>query len=135
MTLALLLPVPTAARFVDTARDGRSSGEVVDLAQSAQRPKTDTSDRLEIPPIADHDSEPVLDRRRRDQRVGKPESELTRDSSSTLRDRTIHGDLAERGKDPNGQVGSRVAGDKLCPRDHRVENPMASRPQLRREDG
>ena len=101
-----------------------------DLAPSAQRPKTDAADRLEMLPIAGDDREPVLDRRRRDQCVGKPDSELTGDTSTTLGDSTIHGNLAERGEEPNGQVGSGVAGDELRPRDHGVVHTMASWPQL-----
>ncbi len=81
-------------------------------------------------PVAGDDREPVLDRRRRDQCIGKPDSEVTGDTSTTLGDSTIHWNLAERGKKPNGEVGSGVAGDELRPRDHGEVHPMASGPQL-----
>lgn len=102
------------------------------LTPSAQRPKTDASDRLEMLPIPGDDRQPVLDRRRRDQCVGKPDSELTGDASPALGDSTVHGDLAEWGEELDGEVGCGVAGDQLGPRDHGVVHAMASWPQLDR---
>ena len=83
-------------------------------------------------PITGDDRESVLDRRCGDQCIGKPDSELTGDTSTTLGNSTIHRELAERGKKPNGEVSSSVAGDELRPRDHGVMHPMTSRSQLDR---
>ena len=55
---------------------------------------------------------------RHDQCIGKPDSELTGNASTTLGDCTIHGKLAKWGKKPNGEVGGRVAGNELGSRDH-----------------
>ena len=81
-------------------------------------------------PIASHDRESMLDRCRSDQCIGKPDPELTGDASATLGYSAIHCDLAERGKQPKGEVGSGVPGHELRPCDHGVMHPMPSRPQL-----
>ena len=90
----------------------------IDLSPSAKRPKTEAADRLEVLSIAGDDSESMLDRRCGDQCIGKPDSELTGNASTTLGDCTIHGKLAKWGKKPNGEVGGRVAGNELGSRDH-----------------
>ena len=115
-----------------TASALTTSGDAVDRATSSKRAKTDATDRLEMLPITGDDRESVLDRRCGDQCIGKPDSELTGDTSTTLGNSTIHRELAERGKKPNGEVSSSVAGDELRPRDHGVMHPMTSRSQLDR---
>src|SRR5680860_1235098 len=97
---------------------------------SGERSDTNAADRIEVLPIAGHESEPVFEGGGRDERVGQARSELSHDPPGPFRYRSVDLEFTERSEQLCGQVGRLAAGVQLGPRDHGVVQAVTLRSKL-----
>lgn len=98
------------------------------MGLSAEFPDANAADGVEVLAVPGDESEAMLERRGRNERIGQPSPELPNDSSGPLGDGSVDVKLAERRKQSSREIGRRVSGEQLGTRDDGVAEAVTLRP-------
>ena len=92
----------------------------------SERSEPKAADRVEMLAVSGDETEAVLQRRRSDERVRKSGSELSSDTTGSLRYCAVDGEFTEGGEQLARQVRGRIAGKELRAGHDRVVEPMSA---------